>query len=126
MGDISRNFSKHEFECKCGCGKSNPTIELVATLQDMRDYIKSATGKDMPIVINSGVRCDKHNKDVNGADQSAHLTGEAADIAVSSSYERYWILKAAMIIGVKRVAVEDGFIHIDVSKTLAQEVTWVY
>ena len=74
MGDLSRNFSRKEFTCPCGCGSSDVEPLLVATLQRLRD----AAGK--PITINSGVRCKKHNAQVGGVADSQHLRGRAADI----------------------------------------------
>lgn len=42
-------------------------------LQPLRDYIG-------PISVSSGYRCPRLNKAVNGAKNSQHLSGEAADI----------------------------------------------
>lgn len=35
----------------------------------------------MPITVNSGYRCPKHNAEVGGVANSQHMKGEAADIA---------------------------------------------
>lgn len=80
-GKLSKNFTRKEFACKCGCGYGlndgdiNP--ELVRVVQDIRDYF----GK--PVVINSGLRCADHNKRVGGAPKSQHLLGTAADIRIA-------------------------------------------
>ena len=34
------------------------------------------------VKINSGYRCDIHNKEINGSTNSLHLSGKAADIVV--------------------------------------------
>lgn len=73
MGDMTKNFSRKEFACPC-CGKDNINNKLVDILQTIRD----AAG--VPVTISSGVRCAKRNKAVGGVENSAHLTGEAADI----------------------------------------------
>jgi uncharacterized protein YcbK (DUF882 family) len=103
MGDLSRNFSRSEFECKCGCGffKENPL--LIATLQKIRDYAnrKSLNETDIPIFINSGCRCKDHNKAVGGVKNSRHLTGEAADVRIPG-WESERLLNL-----IKRMALED-------------------
>lgn len=78
---LSEHFKKKEFACKCGCGLGlkdgdiNP--KLVEALEDVRTHF----GK--PVVINSGLRCDDHNKKVGGAKASRHLLGTAADIRIA-------------------------------------------
>ena len=103
MGDLSRDFSRSEFECKCGCGffKENPL--LIATLQKIRDYAnrKSLNETDIPIFINSGCRCKDHNKAVGGVKNSRHLTGEAADVRIPG-WESERLLNL-----IKRMALED-------------------
>jgi uncharacterized protein YcbK (DUF882 family) len=75
MGDLSKNFSWREFACPC-CGLYIKSTKLIDTLQAIRDAIGKA------ILINSGTRCKEHNKEVGGVADSAHITGEAADIKV--------------------------------------------
>ena len=77
MGDLSRNFSRHEFACKCGCGEAEVSPFLIEQLQKLRDY----TGE--PVRITSGRRCETHNAAVGGAKNSQHLLGLAADISVA-------------------------------------------
>ena len=81
MGDISRNFSRVEFECsptECGCGFDTIDAGLVNILEQVRFKFKQA-----PVTINSGCRCEAHNFDVGGAVYSKHLKGRAADFVVS-------------------------------------------
>jgi uncharacterized protein YcbK (DUF882 family) len=103
MGDLSRDFSRSEFECKCGCGffKENPL--LIATLQKIRDYAnrKSLNETDIPMFVNSGCRCVKHNASVGGVKSSRHLTGEAADVRIPG-WESERLLNL-----IKRMALED-------------------
>ena len=70
---LTKNFTKSEFECPCGCGQQSVDTELAEKLQLIRD----ALGK--PIKITSGYRCLKHNQDVNGGTNSRHRYGMAAD-----------------------------------------------
>ena len=55
MGDLSKNFSRSEFECSCGCGFDDVSVELVELLQEIRDEIEE------PIAITSACRCKEHN-----------------------------------------------------------------
>jgi len=120
MGDLTENFSRREFACKCGCGKDNISRLLVDKLQLMRTHIRR------PISIASGVRCAAHNKTSGGKPNSAHLTGDAVDIVVSGGSERKEIVDAARYYGLNRVGVARSFVHVDISKTLPQDVLWVY
>lgn len=76
MGDLSKNFNRSEFTCQCGCGHDRVSQVLVDLLQELRDLL------DRPLVIHSGCRCETHNRAVGGVSNSAHITGEAADIYV--------------------------------------------
>ena len=78
-------FKEKEFACKC-CGQlplstssgQAPRENVKALVSEVLDPVREKLG--MPIVVNSGYRCEKHNKDVGGVRNSQHLRGEAADI----------------------------------------------
>ena len=78
-------FKEKEFACKC-CGQlplstssgQAPRENVKALVCEVLDPVRERLG--MPIVVNSGYRCEKHNKDVGGVRNSQHLRGEAADI----------------------------------------------
>ncbi len=76
---LSANFKSTEFDCH-GEGCCNSTA-IDTELVDILQKIRSRFGK--AVKINSGYRCKTHNKSVGGALKSNHLTGTAADIAVS-------------------------------------------
>ncbi len=75
---ISKNFSRSEFACKCGCGYDTVDTQLIQMLQKARDYF------GVMIKINSGCRCNAHNGAVGGSKGSLHLIGRAADIVVDN------------------------------------------
>ena len=77
--EISRHFSSEEFACKCGCGFDKISMELVQVLEELREIYRQ------PITINSGCRCEDHNRKVGGEKGSKHILGEAADIVVRGS-----------------------------------------
>lgn len=121
MGDLSAHFSRSEFRCKCGCGADHIDLELVGRLQRLRSMIRQ------PIVVNSGVRCFAYNASVGGKPDSAHIKGEAADIQCKDSGTRFRMKRVIYAWSLfNRVGHGKDFLHLDVSKTLPQEVEWNY
>lgn len=123
MGDLSINFSRHEFACKgkkC-CGGSAPVAEdLVTALQRLRNLI------EMPIHVNSGFRCLTHNRRVGSKDTSQHPLGLAADIAVPKGMALDELIDFILQVPEFRVGgigkyprkrPEDSWVHVDVRKT---------
>lgn len=78
------------------------------------------------VVVTSGMRTKAKNKAVGGVVKSAHLTGEAADLAVKNSAERFQLVSAAYRQGIVRIGVGKTFVHVDVSPDLPQNVMWHY
>ena len=74
---ITKNFTRNEFQCSCGCSAQMVDEMLVQKLQTIR------TVYDTPLKITSGYRCVKHNAAVGGAKSSKHLYGIAAEDAAS-------------------------------------------
>ena len=78
-----KNFKIQEFVCRCGCempAEARQNIE--ALVANVLDPVRDEYGK--PIYVNSGYRCEKHNKAVGGVPKSQHMLGQAADISVKS------------------------------------------
>ena len=77
---LTKNFSLSEFNCKCGCEMPSNILENVKELsyhlQRLRDKF------DTKITVNSGNRCENHNKAIGGKKHSQHLQGLASDIVV--------------------------------------------
>ena len=108
MGDLTKNLSRHEFACKCECGFDTVDYELVNVLQSLRDDLGASVG------INSGCRCEKHNKAIGGGLNSQHLYGRAADIVINGvspdEVQKYFLKKYQSKYGIGRY---DTFTHID-------------
>jgi uncharacterized protein YcbK (DUF882 family) len=113
-------FKESEFACGCGCGFNAFDPELLEKLDRIREYL------GRPVVITSGCRCARHNKEVGGVADSAHTRGLAADVAVPDDAFRYWFTAYAWVLGVKRIGVGKDFLHIDADGTKPQGVMWVY
>lgn len=79
MGNLSANFNRQEFSCKCGCSFNTVDVELIGILEQVREHF----GK--PVHINSGCRCVEHNTVIRGAKSSQHIIGRAADIVVNDT-----------------------------------------
>lgn len=118
---LSKNFTIQEFECKCGCGANDISMDLVDRLQELRDAV------GMPLSVTSGVRCADWNREMGGSEASSHITGNstAVDIACTSSRNRYIILEKAVLI-FDRVGIAKNFIHCDVDPNKTAGVVWVY
>ena len=76
-GKLSEHFDADEFVCHC-CGKGADKIDpkLIELLERLRALAEA------PIHINCGYRCPKHNVEVDGAENSQHMYGTAADICI--------------------------------------------
>ncbi len=119
---LTKNFSKKELECKCGCGKCVMNPLLLSSLQLLRDKI----GK--PIKITSGYRCSTHNAKVGGAVSSQHLQGNAVDISIDGmtieDFQRL-IMMALQIPAFKGYGFHKMFMHLD-TRNSPQVISWHY
>ena len=111
MGDLSKNFSRHEFACRC-CGRADINQRLVDALQELRDLA------GLPVRVTSGYRCQEHNQAIGGATRSQHLLGTAADIVVRgmTPAEMYRLAEDIEVFRNGGIGVypDKGFIHVDV------------
>ncbi len=111
-------FKRSEFDCKC-CDKNLILDDFI----EMLDIAREISG--VPYVINSGYRCKEHNKAVGGVENSSHLKGIAADIAVKNEFCRMRILEGVIKAGFKRIGIGKSFIHVDIDKSKGNSV-WLY
>lgn len=117
MGNRSKNFSDHEFKCKCReraphlpkCDQIFPPDALIEILQDVRDHFNA------PVTIHSGHRCPPYNAHVGGAPGSMHMKAIAADITVDgispNRVQTYLLAKYPDTLGIGRY---NTFTHVDV------------
>ena len=85
MGDLTKNFNRSEFACKCGCGKNHIDMRIPEMCQSIRNAIGVAVN------VNSGVRCEKRNAAVGGVKDSFHTQGTAADLSCSKGAEALFL-----------------------------------
>lgn len=110
--NLSANFKRREFACKCGCGFAEPEGRLVEALQTLRDLL------ERPIIINSDCRCERHNAEVGGVAGSQHTLGIAADIKVNDLTVKQVAEAAEKIPAFENGGIgtypSKGFVHVDV------------
>lgn len=124
---LSRNFKLYEFLCPCGTCQEQVLVSerLITALQDLRDRI------GVPIQVNSGYRCKKHNIDIGGSSKSLHMFGMAADIETRFSIGLNRVKEMAMKIpeigGIGDIKDENGdlvALHLDVRSWSKRRATW--
>ena len=125
----TKNFKRHEFICKCGCGQEDISQETVKKLQKARDIL----GK--PIYAKSGCRCAAHNAAVGGKPGSSHIVGQgrqsyAADVSlvqfgIMHSARRYDLVMALLQAGFERFGIAESYIHVDDDPLKASGI-WTY
>ena len=86
MGELSSNFSEHEFRRRCGRAEINTA--LVEALQELR-YLASR-----PVRITSGYHCPDHNRSKDSKRRSQYLLVNAINIVIDglTPIEMYCLL----------------------------------
>jgi hypothetical protein len=60
-------FTKDDFKCRC-CGSNGIRDELVAKINKVAEKLKAE--HNLELRLNSGFRCNFHNREVGGTDTS--------------------------------------------------------
>lgn len=120
-----RFFKPEEFLCKCG----RPNCDAVKTISDILveklDTLRESIAR--PIVITSALRCVYKNTQVGGAEDSAHLRGEAADILVNNNVDRFELERHILCHPAplfNRIGHARAHLHVDVG-SLAINMSWI-
>jgi len=116
----SRYFTQKEFKCQ----ERDCFDKMNKSLIDMLDVARELAG--VPFKITSSWRSPEWNAEIGGSPNSAHLRGNAVDIACDSSCNRMVIVDALIIAGFNRIGVGKTFIHVDIDELLPQDVMWLY
>ena len=110
-------FTRDMFACPC-CGQCEMDPDFIEKLDKAREIA------DMPFIITSGFRCAGHNADVGGRENSRHLHGCAADIAIDNQIHRGRVLQALYLAGFTSAALAEGFTHVDDSENTWLGIYW--
>jgi len=70
------HFTTAELSCKCGCGRHDMDQQTI----DMIEKVRTKFGA--PIFPNCGIRCEAHNRAVEGKELSQHLPRTEAGVIV--------------------------------------------
>jgi hypothetical protein len=116
---VTRNFNTKEFVPKKW---ASPNFVIYRSLlvfaQNLRNYLSTLYGRDMPIYVNSGYRSPKQNANTPGAvSNSQHVLGKAMDVHVKGiSVDK--LAEAGRKVGIGGVGryYKDGFVHFDVGR----------
>ena len=107
--NISKNFKVREFSCKDGADVVLIDELLVSYLQRARNFFA------VPVFITSAYRTEAYNRKVNGASNSYHVKGKAADHHTKGKVELFELARFYESVGCLGIIVypNSGFIHID-------------
>ena len=97
---LSKNFLRGEFACRgSDCCNGSAVIErgLVEALQELHDKL-SQPGPIIKLIINSGFRCLKHNREIHSKDTSQHPRGTAVDVKRPDNVDIKELTRAALSI----------------------------
>lgn len=114
-----KHFTLSEFECPC-CGGLGDGIDdnLLEVLDKIREAINA------PVYVSSGYRCPRHNSEVDGAANSQHLHGRAADIYADGANTPLQLAALAEKAGADGIGLYDDFVHVDVRGYPARWSEW--
>tara|TARA_R100001086_G_scaffold74536_1_gene35928 strand:+ start:792 stop:1193 length:402 start_codon:yes stop_codon:yes gene_type:complete len=112
-------FKKSEFTCKCGCGETVISDDLLQMLDNAREHA------GIPFKITSGYRCPNHTESKKNP-TSSHIKGLAADIKCSDSKTRAILIDALTYVEFCRIGISKSFIHVDIDEDKVSPVIWLY
>lgn len=150
MSPRSQRLSEHlttgEVACRCGCGYGLAAAQWPEIVPVHFEAVRALVGR--PLWVTSGARCDQHNADEGGVENSAHTRLLALDLAASGGLDRIQLITAhliatavvagelsasegaelyAMILAtVRGLGVARGFIHNDHDHVKPRPAAWSY
>ena len=107
-GLVSPHFKAKEFQSKDKSEYLLIAKELIEVLEEIRSHFNA------PVIINSGYRTPSWNSKVNGASNSYHCKGMAADIVVKGHSSKEVAKYADSIMEQGGVIRYTNFTHVDV------------
>ena len=110
-------FTAEEFDCQ-HTGENRMEQAFLDKLDALREHC------GFPFVITSGYRSPDHPLEAVKEIPGTHAQGIAADIKITSSAQRYSIIKGALEHGFTGLGVAGDFIHLDTRGSVP--VIWTY
>jgi len=108
------NFWPRELACR-HCSQYYHDEKFLEKLQALRYLV------DKPFKINSGHRCEEHNRNIGGAKKSRHLR-IAVDISLQGQ-DRWMMVDLAKSLGFTGIGYGSNFLHLDMRESPAE---WFY
>lgn len=121
-----RHFKLKEFDSPDQAGSGVlMNQEFLRLLDDARE------GAGIPFRITSGYRTILRNDQLRSmgykaSENSSHLRGLAADIAVTSDRNRLIIIGSLLEVGIRRIGASSTFVHCDIDTTKPTPRMWLY
>lgn len=106
-GNVTEHFKAKEFQSKDNTDGILIATELLDTLEKIRNHFNA------PVIINSGYRTPDWNSKVNGASNSYHCKGMAADIVVKRHSSKEVARYADSIMEQGGIIRYTNFTHVD-------------
>lgn len=89
MSKLTKNISRHEIACECGCGYDTIDFTVVNLVQKYADYLLARYRSKVVVDIGRGTSCVEHNETVQlkanpnykpYTSKSTHLIAKAMDV----------------------------------------------
>ena len=112
------NEMKGQTTCRCGCG-SDLTPDMKWVLNGLEKDMQADLGAEYQLNLTCGARCAKHNAEIGGVPNSAHILGRAADVGLTTSQERFSFLKNVLAKNIRRIEdrlLNHSYCHIDIGQ----------
>lgn len=108
---LSKHFNVREFRCKCGkIHDIKIDSDLIDKLERLFDKLNCSK-----IIVNSGYRCENHDKNVGGNGKGQHTKGTASDIVCYDKSDN--IIPSTKVCCVAQDVGFNGIANIDSSYT---------
>lgn len=117
----SKYFKEEEFQkCVPACSLQ----DMSQSFMDKLDLLREEAG--IPIVLNCAYRSEAHDRSKGRSGMGDHPQRKAVDIRCNSSSNRFKIVRAAFIVGFRRIGISKSFIHVGMGDNLPNDVIWLY
>jgi zinc D-Ala-D-Ala carboxypeptidase len=109
---ISQHFRSTEFDCRC----KRPECKLTLVSSVLLLGLEQLRGRAGALSVDSGFRCEAHNKEVGGVADSYHCRGLAADIRAGKLLPFSIASVAESILCFEKggIGIYRAFVHLDV------------
>jgi uncharacterized protein YcbK (DUF882 family) len=98
---LTKNISRYEMACQCGCGFDASDYELLMVAQDSADFFMHRDkASRVRMLIKSGNRCVEHNEEIQKkynkdyvpfSSDSQHIHGKAIDYVLETWNGMHWV-----------------------------------